>query len=410
MANLIRWIVRFMAAKKLNKFLIKDIRAYAIQAADTGGDYHRRAEGHWITDTLISNPMSHWAKYREKRTSWGIGSLGSVVVEIEAADGTVGTATGMGGVPCCYIIEKHFRRFLVDADARDTQSIWDQMYRASLFYGRKGLTVTAISVVDLALWDLLGQLRQEPVWAMIGGRTRDSIPLYCTGPDAGSTKNMGFWGAKVPLREGPADGPSGLRRNVEHLAECRAAVGPDYPLMVDCYMSLDVPYAIDLAHSLRPLGIYWIEEPLNPDDIEGHRRLKQACPEMRWTTGEHEYTRYGFRPLIESRCVDILQPDVMWVGGLTELMRIGAMAAAYDIPVVPHGSGAYSYHYVITQAHTPFCEYVNMSQNGDKLVPLFGTMFSGDPLPENGAVKLGDEPGFGLTLNRSELKLERPFN
>jgi L-alanine-DL-glutamate epimerase-like enolase superfamily enzyme len=99
----------------------------------------------------------------------------------------------------------------------------------------------------------------------------------------------------------------------------------------------------------------------------------------------------------------------MWVGGLTELIRIGAMAAAYDIPVVPHGSGAYSYHYVITQPHTPFCEYVNMSHDGASLVPLFGAMFAGDPLPENGAVKLGDEPGFGLELNRSALTLERPF-
>ena len=99
----------------------------------------------------------------------------------------------------------------------------------------------------------------------------------------------------------------------------------------------------------------------------------------------------------------------MWVGGLTELMRIGAMAAAYDIPIVPHGSGAYSYHYVVTQPHTHFCEYVNMSANGDQLIPLFGDMFDGDPLPVDGTVTINDAPGFGLTLNRSAVTLERPF-
>src|SRR3984885_2621852 len=164
------------------RFTIVDVRAFAVEASDTGGDYHRRTAGHWITDTLIANPMSHHAKYRASRTSWGIGSLGGVVVEIEAADGTVGVSTGLGGIPCCYLIETHFRRFLVGADARDTNRIWDQMHRASLFYGRRGLAITAISAVDLALWDLLGKLRGEPVFAMIGGRVRDSLPLYCTGP------------------------------------------------------------------------------------------------------------------------------------------------------------------------------------------------------------------------------------
>jgi len=394
---------------KKDRFRIVDIRAYAVAAADTGGDYHRRSAGHWITDTLIANPMSHYPEYRASRTSWGIGTLGGVVVEIEAADGTLGVATGMGGPPCCYLIEQHFRRFVVGADARDTNRIWDQMHRASLFYGRRGLAITAISVVDLALWDLLGQLRGEPVYAMIGGKCRDSIPLYATGPKPAVTKSLGFWGAKVPLPEGPADGPQGLARNVAFLRACRDEVGPDYPLMIDCYMSLDLQYAIELAHAVRDVPIHWIEEPLSPDDVDGHRRLKDACPWMRLTTGEHEYTRYGFRPLIESRCIDILQPDVMWAGGLTELIRIGAMAAAYDTPVVPHGSGAYSYHYVITQPHTPFCEYVNISPGGDQLVPVFGEMFDGDPLPVDGAVTLSDAPGFGLTLNRSAVTLERPF-
>ena len=123
--------------------------------------------------------------------------------------------------------------------------------------------------------------------------------------------------------------------------------------MVDCYMSLDVPYAIRLAEACKPLNIHWWEEVLPPDDIEGYRQIKQAHPTIKWTTGEHEYTRFGFRRLIEERTLDILQPDVMWVGGMTELLRIAAHASAYELTVVPHGSGPYSYHFITAQTRQP---------------------------------------------------------
>ncbi|MCB1499366.1 MAG: L-rhamnonate dehydratase [Bauldia sp.] len=385
---------------------IVDVRAYVV-GAGAGGDYHDREKGHWLIDSLISNPMSGYPDYKASRTSWGIAVLGSLVVEVETRSGKRGVATGLGGPPACFMIEKHFRRFLVGADPRDINRMWDQMYRASLPYGRKGLTVAAISVVDLALWDLLGQLREEPVYAMIGGATREALTLYCTGPRPETYKAQGFLGGKVPLPHGPADGPEGLRENVAFLAAHRAAIGPDFPLMVDCYMSLDVGYAVSLAEALRDVGIYWIEEPLSPDDIEGHRILKQRCPHTRWTTGEHEYTRYGFRSLIEGRAIDILQPDVMWIGGLTEALRVSAMAAAYDIPVVPHASGAYSYHFVFSQPHIPFCEYVNMSADGRSIEPVFGSLFEGEDLPRDGKVTISDRPGFGLTL-RAGLDLQRP--
>ena len=393
-----------------DRFRITDVRAYVVGGDDIGGDYHRRAGGHWITDTLIANPMSVYPEYRESRTTWGIGVLGSIVVEVEAADGSVGVATGMGGAPACYLIEKHFRRFLIGADPRDTARLWDQMFRASMFYGRKGITMTAISAVDLALWDLLGILRQEPVYKMIGGAVRGSMPLYCTGPEPAVYKAQGFFGGKIPLPEGPADGPAGLRRNVERVAAVRDSVGPDFPIMIDCYMALDVPYAIELANAVRPFDVYWLEEVLHPDDFEGHRHLKVACPWVRWTTGEHEYTRYGFRNLIAARAVDIVQPDVMWVGGLTELIRVAALANAYDIPVVPHGSGAYSYHFCITQPQAFFSEYINISPDGRSVVPVFGDMFENEAIPQDGRIALGDAPGFGLNLNRGALTLQRPHS
>ena len=176
-----------------------------------------------------------------------------------------------------------------------------------------------------------------------------------------------------------------------------------------CWMALDVTYATELAYAMRDLDLYWMEEVLHPDDFDGHKELKDRVPWMRWTTGEHQYTRYGFRELIKSRSVDILQPDVMWCGGLTELLRISAMAAAYDIPVVPHGSGAYSYHFVVTQPHCPFCEYLNTSPDCKSFPPVFGKMFINEQVPVKGKIFPSDEPGWGLKLNRKDLNLIRPY-
>ncbi|OXV05078.1 hypothetical protein Egran_07154 [Elaphomyces granulatus] len=344
--------------------------------------------------------MSGYRDYKATRTSWGVNVLGSLVVEIEAEDGSIGVGTGFGGPPACWLINRHFSRFLIGADPRDINRIWDQMFRGSMYYGRKGLTLATISVVDLALWDLLGQIRQEPVYKMIGGRMREDIEFYCTGPRPEAAKALGFFGGKVPLPHGPGDGREGLRNNLAFLKAHREAIGPDYPLMVDCYMALDVPYAIEIASAALPLSIHWWEEVLHPDDFDGFAHLKRALPTVKWTTGEHEYSRYGFRKLIEGRNVDILQPDVMWVGGLTELLRISAHASAYDISVVPHGSGPYSYHFVISQPNTPFCEYVANSPDGRSVLPVFGSLFTNEPVPQNGRLDVSDAPGFGLTLNR----------
>jgi L-rhamnonate dehydratase len=106
--------------------------------------------------------------------------------------------------------------------------------------------MAALSVVDLAVWDLLGKIRGEPVYKMIGGRTKKDIPLYLTGPRPAVAEGLGFWGSKVPLPHGPPDGLEGIRKNVAYLKQCKDAVGPDYPVMVDCWMSLDVPYTISL--------------------------------------------------------------------------------------------------------------------------------------------------------------------
>jgi len=150
----------------MDDFTIRDLRVSIAEGTGDGGDYFQKAEGHWLIDTEIANPMSGHAAYKARRTSRGIGVLGSIVVEITTGAEVTGVATGFGGPPAAWLIQNHFRRFLIGADARQINRIWDQMLRASMPYGRKGLPVAAIPAVDLALRVLVGKQRGEWLWSV----------------------------------------------------------------------------------------------------------------------------------------------------------------------------------------------------------------------------------------------------
>lgn len=388
---------------------IKQVRAFTVRGG--GADYHDQGDGHWI-DSQISTPMSKYPEYRMTRKSFGLNVLGTLVVEVEASDGTVGFAVTTAGEIGAFIVEKHLARFIEGQCVTDIEKIWDQMFNATLFYGRKGVVLNTISGVDLALWDLLGKIRQEPVHAMLGGPVRDELTFYATGARPDLAKQMGFIGGKMPLKHGPAEGDEGLRRNLAQLADMREKVGDDFWLMFDCWMSLDTNYATRLAQGAREFGLKWIEEALPPDDYWGYAELKRNVPEgMLVNTGEHEATRWGFRMLLEMDCCDIIQPDVGWCGGVTELIKISAMADAHNKLVVPHGSSVYSYHFVITRHNSPFAEFLMMAPNADEVVPMFNPLLLDEPVPENGRMRASrlDAPGFGVRLN-PECQLARPYN
>jgi L-rhamnonate dehydratase len=129
---------------------------------------------------------------------------------------------------------------------------------------------------------------------------------------------------------------------------------------------------------------------------------------VRWVTGEHEYTRWGFRELIRHRTIDIVQPDLMWAGGFSEALHIASVASAFDVPVVPHAGGIYSYHFAMTQPSVPFVEYCITSPNGDEITSVFGAMFRGEPLPHDGSIILSEAPGWGLQLDKEAVILT-PF-
>jgi len=385
---------------------IRHVRAHVVRGG--GGDYHDQARGHWIDDH-IATPMAKYPAYRASRQSFGINVLGSLVVELEADDGTVGFAVTTGGEPGAWIVEKHLARFLEGAKVTDIERIWDQMYLSTLYYGRKGLVVNVISGVDLALWDLLGKVRSEPVYHLLGGAVRDELVFYATGARPDAARQLGFIGGKMPLHHGPAEGEEGLKKNLTLLADMRAKVGDDFWLMYDCWMSLDLTYATRLAHAAAEHGLKWIEEALPPDDYWGYAALRRNVPRgMMVTTGEHEATRWGFRMLLEMECTDLIQPDVGWCGGITELIKISALADARGVLVVPHGSSVYSYHFVVTRHNSPFAEFLMMAPGADEVVPMFTPLLLDEPVPKDGRMKVPDTPGFGVRLN-PDCTLHRPY-
>lgn len=383
---------------------IAAVRAYVVEGG--GADYHDQSGDHWIV-RQVATPMSVFPEYKATRLSFGINALKSLVVEAEADDGTVGFGISTGGYPAAWLVMNHLEQFVVGKDACEIEAAWEQMYRASLYYGRKGIVMNAISAIDLALWDLLGKLRGEPVYAMLGGKVREELVFYATGPRPDLAKEMGFIGGKMPLVYGPADGTEGLKKSVEAAAAMREKCGDEFLLMWDCWMALDLNYARRLMREVSELKFHWLEECFTPDDYWSYRDLKKASDgQVMVTGGEHEATRYGFRMLIEDCDLDVIQPDVGWCGGMTELVKIGNMAEAHGKLIIPHGSGPYSYHYVTTKLNSPITECLMMAPAADHVIPQYYPLIKDEPVPVNGRLRVGDKPGFGVELNKDKRLIE----
>jgi len=153
--------------------------------------------------------MSRYPEYGARRALW-LGPMGPVIVRVKTDDGLEGIGLGGGGNPGCFIVEQHLKRLLVGQDPRDTERLWDQMFRATLPYGRKGLPLMAISGVDNALWDIKGKAVDRPVYKLLGGATKPDIPVYATGNQSAVYKSLGFVGNKVAMPYGPWDGVEGM--------------------------------------------------------------------------------------------------------------------------------------------------------------------------------------------------------
>jgi L-rhamnonate dehydratase len=359
----------------------------------------------WADHTEVANPMSKFPEFKRIRSLW-LPTWETVWVKVTAEDGTWGLGCCSFGRPVAAIIEDHFARVLVGQDALAIDRLWDLMFRLTKPYGTVGLASVAISGVDLALWDLAGKLHGCPVYQLLGGPARDRIFAYATGNDTDWQLELGFKAVKLACPYGPVDGLAGLDKNEELIAKTRELVGEGVEIMLDCYMAFDLEYTVRLAERLRPYRLKWIEEYLIPEDMDGHTAVRQRLPWQTLATGEHLYTPWPFQQLIERKAVDILQPDMLWVGGLTACRRIAHMADVAGLTVILHGGGMYPYgqHLTYAMPNMPWAEFGVWSAPG---VPLEEVdWIPGTVLPADGWIVPNDGPGFGVEMPEEWL---RPF-
>ncbi len=356
------------------------------------------AEGAWSTQFVeIANPMSIYPEYKARRELFfpDPGKVPSFTVEITTDKGITGYGNGgPGGGP---VVVDHLAKLMVGRDPFDIERNWDICWRSTMNYGRMGVTMNAISGIDNALWDIVGKALNVPVYKLLGGEAKDRVPAYCTGNDVEQHIKFGYTKLKLAIPHGPADGRIGMKKNLELVESTRKALGPDGEIMLDCWMAWTERYTVEMAEMMAPYRVYWMEEVLQPHDYAGFGRLNSQIKSTRIATGEHEYGRYGFRYLLEHNGASIWQPDLQWCGGMTELRRIGALASAYDIPVIPHGGGLNgSIHWIIANINAPWAELFLPPPGGPKEVyQIFEENYNISRGPEGIYMRPLEKPGFG---------------
>jgi L-rhamnonate dehydratase len=339
---------------------------------------------------------------------------GWLVVEIFTDDGLVGIGNAaLAPQVTKQTIDLYLKPLLIDQNPWDIEFLWQHMYRKTMAFGRKGIGMVAISAVDIALWDLLGKSAKQPVYRLLGGRTKPRIPVYASrlyasdsaalAAEATRYKNEGYKAMKFRFGWGPVDGAEGMRRNLELVRTIREAVGNDIDVMAEAYMGWTLDYAKRMLPLLEPFQLRWLEEPVIPDDIQGYAELK-SYGRIPIAGGEHEFTLYGFRDLLQARAVDYIQFDTNRVGGITQARKIAALAEAHSVPVIPHAGQMHNYHIVMASLNSPMAEHFPMVdvEVGNE---LFWYLFTGEPKAKDGFINLEDDvPGLGLSIDETKLQ------
>jgi L-alanine-DL-glutamate epimerase-like enolase superfamily enzyme len=308
------------------------------------------------------------------------------------------------------LIKTKLAPFLAGQDPLAGERLWDVLYRQDR-HSRKGYEMMAISAVDNALWDLRGKHFGLPVFRLLGCPTRDRVACYASmlghslEPErvrerAREMVAQGFKAEKWFFRYGPADGLEGMEKNVALARTVREAVGPTIELMFDCWMGWDATYAIRLLDQIADLRPRWLEEPVPADRIADLSFIRRSS-RVPISTGEHEYTRWGFQQLLQAEAVDVLQADPDWCGGISELVKICTLASTYGRPVIPHGHSVPAAVHVIAAtppATCPMAEYLVRSQPAAQ-------HFHTHPLrPDGGSIALPEAPGLGLEIDEGKVE------
>jgi L-rhamnonate dehydratase len=329
--------------------------------------------------------------------------VGAVIVVIKTDQGVTGFGLGAGGSVAAEIIRGHLGHLLIGTNPLNVELLWDQLYTSGNAYGRRGVFVMALSGVDNALWDILGKATGQPVYRLLGGTTKEKIPMYQTALNDGMFEaglKQGVKHFKASIQDGVAEGPEGMKRIVQRLQDLRKKIGPENSLMIDCNSRWDdVEYTLELARRLEEVKLYCIEEPLSPDNLTGYERLVREVSSTRIASGEHEYTHFGFAELIRHQAVDVLQPDVTWCGGMTPMRKVAAMAAEHGLELTPHRGGSlFGLPLCLSSAQCQWAESFGTNEPSSELMEAMMATY------KDGFYYPSEKPGFGTALTEELIK------
>lgn len=321
--------------------------------------------------------------------------LGQIVVEVATDEGLIGIGVGGGGAAGIHVVQTVLRDLLVGRDAADVEALHAQMCRHTSFYGRKGLVVMAISGVDLALWDLRGKAAGQPVAKLLnpGVDLVREVPTYSTVFDDAEAElafKAGHQAIKLHVeRFGNQPDPAAIAGLVQRT---RDRLGPDASVMIDAFARWDIDTSLRVADAIAPHNVAWLEEPIQPDDLDGYAILAEQST-VPIAGGEHEYLADGFQTLIDRRLHAVLQPDINWCGGLTTLIEIYRLAQAANVRVVPHrGCEPYALAAIAALDSDPLAE------SGRK----WFNCLKGLPTIRNGRVQVSRKTGFGVSFRAGD--------
>lgn len=327
--------------------------------------------------------------------------------EVETEDGTIGIGNAaLAPTVVKKAIDDWYAPLVIGQDPFDYAYLWEKMYRRTHAWGRKGIGMTAISAIDIAIWDLMGKLTGKPVFKLLGGRTKEKIPVYYSKLYAGPIETMqaeaeeamknGYQAFKSRFGYGPKHGMSGMRENLKRVEAVREVIGYDRDLMLEAYMGWNLDYTRRMLPKLEKYEPRWLEEPVIAEDVSGYAELNKGPIPI--SGGEHEFGLIGCADLLRKGAVSVLQYDTNRVGGITAAQKINAVAEAFQIPVIPHAGQMHNYHLTMANANCPISEYFPVFdvEVGNE---LFYYIFKGDPDAVDGYLQLDDNtPGLGIEI------------
>lgn len=349
---------------------------------------------------------------------WLYSSRSSCVVEIKTDEGVTGWGECYGPAAVNKaLIETQYAPRVIGRDPFDVEVIWEDLYNRIKDYGAQGFSITALSGVDIALWDVMGRALGKPIHKLIGGAHRTEVMAYATGlyftdmdrlieeavEEAQGYAAEGFRAIKMKI--GLGDPALDLKR----VRAVREAIGPDVKLAVDANHCFTVPQAIQLGRAMEPLDLLWFEEPISPEDHDGYALVSQAL-DMAVAGGENDFTRWGFRDIIAKKAMDIVQPDVCAAGGISEMRKIATLASTFGVECVPHAWGsaiglAATIQFLAALPDQPpaFRPMPPMLEFEQTPNPLRDDL-AREPIRQvRGMVKVPEGPGLGIEVDRDVL-------